>query len=241
MLTSTVREWLETETENRLQGAQAGKPNELKALLGLGGGPSNNIKTTQMEIHKRIQFLWTDINSQSSTTPHVLIDLLLLALQWLSMYYKGLIAIRGFLCKTYSEYEHWAEYLQEVSELSVEIHEMREAAKTNIKKLNSIILGLSGKEENYETRVLAVGIEPVAKEGQKLYTVRDTWPQLALGGVDPALMKDAIGLKNPLLMDEETFRGSAAFKFYREAATQVLSFQLRPLRATVDFLTGACE
>ena len=108
-----------------------------------------------MEIHKRVQFLWTDINSQSSTPPRVLIDLLLLALQWLFMYYKGFIAIRGFLCKTYSEYEHWAEYLQELSELNAEIHKMREAAKTNIKKLNSIILGLSGKEENYETRVLA--------------------------------------------------------------------------------------
>ena len=39
VLTLTVREWLDTETENRLQDAQAGKPNELKALLGLGGGP----------------------------------------------------------------------------------------------------------------------------------------------------------------------------------------------------------
>ena len=80
VLTSTLREWLETETENRLQDAQAGKPNELKALLGLSGGPSNNIKTMQMEIHKRIQFLWTDINSQSSTPPRVLIDLLLLCI-----------------------------------------------------------------------------------------------------------------------------------------------------------------
>ena len=88
---------------------------------------------------------------------------------------------------------------------------------------------------------MAVGIEPVAKEGQKLYTVRNTWPQLALGGVDPALMKDAIGLKNPLLMDAEIFRKSAAFKFYREAATQELSFHLRPLRSTVDFLAGACQ